>query len=109
MLTTEKLDEIGAELETFLRQEKGVYRQREFQQNGCISDRTEQLWFTNRVTLIVKQERILSTGTATSFGAWWRNRRHIRSVTQRSSVLSQTVCEISEKYISLFRPRSGIT
>jgi len=63
------LDEIGAELETFLRQETGVYRQREFQQNGCISDRTELLWFANRVTQIVKQERILSTGTATSFGA----------------------------------------
>jgi hypothetical protein len=55
------LDEIGAELGTFLRQETGVHRQREFQQNGCISDRTEQLLFTNRVTIIVKQERILST------------------------------------------------
>jgi hypothetical protein len=50
MLTAEKLGEIGAELETFLRQRTGVYRQREFKQNCCISDRTEQLWFTNRVT-----------------------------------------------------------
>jgi len=69
VLTAEKLDEIRAELKTFIRRETGVYRQREFQQNGCISDRTEQLWFRNRVALIVKQERILSTGTAPSFVA----------------------------------------
>jgi hypothetical protein len=68
VLTAENLDKIGAELKTVLREETGMYRQREFQQNCCINDRTEQLWFTNCVTQIVKQDRILSTGK-TTFGA----------------------------------------
>jgi hypothetical protein len=69
VLTVESLDKFGAELKTVFKTATGVYRQREFQQNYCFNDRREQLRLTNRVTQIVKQERIFSTGTTTSFGA----------------------------------------
>ena len=55
VITTDKLDEISAKLEkVFLRQNTGVYHKREFQQNCCIWDLKEQLWFTDCVTQIVK-------------------------------------------------------
>jgi hypothetical protein len=56
VLTAESLDKFGAELKTVFKTATGVYRQREFQQNCCFNDRTEQLWLTNRVTQIVKPE-----------------------------------------------------